>query len=174
MGLIMLIYDPAQDPSNYVFRLLRLMNQLTHTEVELDKYRIIDFYLMFPSALASMRLPDIPALKGVRQQVKSEENRYNAIRNPRLHFMKVENLQLATVRHLVSIGILDADAFEHRLLKRTTTPLGVELDQRLTAAMKTADPISRVLLNIISTVQLLGKDGLKARSKLMEHKYDTE
>lgn len=121
-----------------------------------------------------MRLPDVPALKGMKQKVKSEENRYNAIRNPRLHFMKVENLQLATVRHLVSIGILDVDAFEHRMLKRTTTPLAVELDQRLSEAMETAEPISRLLLNIISTVQLLGKDGLKARSKLMEYKYDTE
>lgn len=170
----MLIYDPSQDPTHYVFRLLQILKQRPTNQIEFDKYRIIDFYLMFPSALASMRLPDTTDLKSLKQIVKSEENRYNVVRSPHLHFAKVEKLQLSAVRHLLSIGILDRDAFGHRMLQRTAVQLGEELNRMLSDTIENADPLRRIILEKIMEIGLFGSNGLKARSKLMEYKYDAE
>jgi hypothetical protein len=47
----MLVYHPAFDIYNGVFRMLQLVTFMKQENVELDKIRIWDFYLTFPNQL---------------------------------------------------------------------------------------------------------------------------
>lgn len=54
----MLVYHPAFDIYNCVFRMLQLMTSMKQNEVELDKLRIWDFYLTFPNEARENKLSE--------------------------------------------------------------------------------------------------------------------
>ena len=167
----MLIYDPALDPSHYIFRLLKIIHNAIDTEIEIDKYRIVDFYLLFPVALAKFRFPG-GAPTEIRRTLKALENRYTGILSPQLHFQKNGMLQIAAISHLSSLGILDNDRLKSRMLKRTKKSLPEEINQKLTKTINNKSEIETFILSVVLQLPLLGDGGLKARSGLLEHKYD--
>ena len=83
----MLIYHPAYDAFHCVFRMLAIIE--TVPNIEVDKARVLDFYLLFPALMADIRLP--VELAHARKLAKSVSNIYhdplskkNAFRDLRL------------------------------------------------------------------------------------------
>ncbi|MES2400494.1 MAG: ABC-three component system middle component 5 [Pseudomonadota bacterium] len=167
----MLIYDPAFDPSHFVFRLLLILSKVANSTIELDKYRIIDFYLIYPIALTNFRAPGT-SFKELKRDLKATESKYNAIKNPVPHFMKVEILQRAAINHVTALGFLYKDKLDQQILCRTAKELPEALNERLLSATTNLTSIEEFILGDILDLPLLGSDGLKARSGLIEHKYD--
>lgn len=167
----MLIYDPALDLSHYVFRLLRFLEAIENIEVEVEKYRIIDFYVLYPTALAKFRSPG-NSMTEVKKVLKSIENKYNSIQSPKLHFKKIENLQNAALTYMVSIQILDAVSFKGKIIKRTTKSLPLELMKKIQQSNATNDVVEKYIYEDMFALPLLGSKGLKDRSELLEYKYD--
>ena len=47
----MLVYHPAFDMHHCVFRMVRLLNRLPVGSCQVERMRILDFYLLFPSLI---------------------------------------------------------------------------------------------------------------------------
>lgn len=167
----MLIYDPSLDPNHYIFRLLRIIDSANGQEIEVDKYRIIDFYLLYPSALTKFRFPD-SSIDNIKKISKLMENKYNSINSPNFHFRKIEEFQKSAMWHLASLGFLDKIKLENRILKRMSKPLADELEERIYMAKNNLNEIENFLLSDALELPLIGKNGLKDRSGLLEYKYD--
>jgi hypothetical protein len=168
----MLIYDPSLDPNHYIFRLLRIVSSIEGGEIEVDKYRILDFYLLYPSALAKFRLPESSA-SNIKKAKKIIENKYNLINSPNFHFRKIEDFQKAAMWHLALLGFLNKEKLETGILKRADKRLAGELEERVSINKSYLDEIESFILSGALELPLLGKNGLKDRSGLMEYKYDT-
>lgn len=171
----MIVYNQAYDLYHTIFRFLQFLNRFEKGElIEIEKLRIWDFYLLFPSKIHSIRLKqnesDIRKLK--KRFVKDSKNPYEIITENRKVFEKLKPYQLAALNCIASYGIIDKSLLnQHRI-----SILNKDI---LTEFVKKYDELSDKEMNVISLMtshfnqmSLFGVDGLKNRTKLMESKYD--
>jgi len=164
----MLIYHPAYDAYHCAFRMLTVAEHVKDLEVE--KARLLDFYLAFPGMVQTIRLPD--ALKTLRAQAKAAGNVYRDPVSSLSTFRDMRHIQEAALKSVAASGLIDLKRYEIGFVTRTEMPIGPALKERLDAFLSTNGPVVEGVLNGLSQVPLLGHDGLKHRSQLMEYRYD--
>lgn len=165
----MLIYHPAQDAYHCVFRMLAILDKVR--ELEVDKARILDFYLAFPSALASIRWPT--HLRHAKKLAKTEDNPYRDPISPATTFRGMHLLQSAALRCIAASNLIDAPAFELNSIQRTDTPLTEAVQSGINYFFQRNEAVADLVLEHLSAIPLSGRDGLKARTSLMEYRYDS-
>ncbi|WP_412841972.1 ABC-three component system middle component 5 [Cereibacter johrii] len=137
----------------------------------LDTARILDFYLCFPSLICEFRSPkDIVKLHNVLKR-KYTPNSYQETPRPAVMFRRMSAAQSAASSSLHSYGFFDHDAFTNGRVART--PLAIP--ERLSVAVREHRRDNSELvayLDDLKSRSLLGPDGLRARSKLEEFRYD--
>lgn len=164
----MLIYHPAFDAYHCVFRMLLLADQLF--DLEVDKAKLLDFYLLFPGAVKNIRLPE--TLKNLRAQAKEAINVYRDPVSELSTFREMRHIQDAALKCIAASGLIDLERYEAGFVTRTKTPINPALRTKQAAFLNESPSIIKSILSELSRIPLLGHDGLKHRSQLMEHRYD--
>lgn len=164
----MLIYHPAYDAYHCIFRILAIAESIA--QLEIDKARLLDFYLLFPSAIASIRLP--ASLKDARKLAKSVANVYHDPVNPSSTFREMSHIQLASLQCIAASGLIDRELFEAGLISRTKEKIPESLQQKVIDFLASRQSVAEIVLQGLAEIPLRGNDGLKHRTELMEYKYD--
>jgi len=166
----MLVYHPAFDIYNCVFRMLQLLTAMKQHEVELDRLRIWDFYLTFPNEARKIKFPTaLSELKKVFKQ--KDENPYEDLIDAKKIIERMKPYQIEALHCLASYGLIEAKSLSKNLIVRTEKELPQEL-------LENFENISTEKLNIIKLVigfaelPLYGQMGLKYRTGLIEFRYD--
>ncbi len=165
----MLTYHPAFDLYNAMFRMLRLLRQLGDRSIEVERLRILDFYLLFPSLLRDIQMP-ISARK-FRSRIGNEPNSYEVLPDPKRLFDRLDSYQMAAVQCLAAYSFVDPEELKQGRVKRTSRALPPELETRIEQRNE-SDFIVELLTGPLVDVDLYGKSGLKQRTDLFEHRYD--
>lgn len=164
----MLIYHPAYDAYHCVFRMLAVAERVKNTEI--DKARLLDFYLVFPGAIEKIRLPsDMRALRQVAKDVA------NVYRNPVSNsstFLEMRHIQEAALKSIAASGLIDIDRYSAGYVERTLMTLPSSVEKKLHEFLSVNSLVVDAVLNELAKIPLLGRDGLKHRSQLMEYRYD--
>lgn len=164
----MLIYHPAYDAYHCVFRMLVVAERLT--DLEVDKARLLDFFLLFPGMVKAVRLPD--TLKALRTQAKAAANIYRDPVSGISTFREMRHIQEAALKSMAASGLIDVRRYEAGYVTRTQMPINPMLKAKLDEFLNVNQPVADSILNGLSQIPLLGHDGLKHRSQLMEYRYD--
>ena len=164
----MLIYHPAYDAYHFVFRMLAIAESIP--QVEIDKARLLDFYLLFPSAIASIRLP--ASLKDARKLAKSVANVYHDPVNPATTFREMRHIQVASLKCIAASGLIDRELFKAGFISRTNVKMPMKLHNKVGEFVTSRQPIADIILQGLAEIPLRGDGGLKHRTELMEYKYD--
>lgn len=164
----MLIYHPAYDAYHCVFRMLCIVSKLPN--IELDKARLLDFYLLFPSAISKIRLPKTHS--SGRQLAKLLANVYRDPINPSATFRELKYIQEAALKCMVASGFVEAKSYEVGLVVRTKLPLPDNMLEAISAYLEKNLELSEFVLDELATIPLKGLDGLKDRTGLLEYRYD--
>lgn len=164
----MLIYHPAYDAYHCIFRILAIAESIP--QVEIDKARLLDFYLLFPSAVASIRLP--ASLKDARKLAKSVANVYHDPVNPATTFREMRYIQEASLKCIAASGLIDRELFEAGFISRTNVKMPMKLHYKVGEFLASRQPVADIVLQGLAEIPLRGYDGLKHRTELMEYKYD--
>ncbi|KVT83340.1 ABC-three component system middle component 5 [Burkholderia ubonensis] len=164
----MLIYHPAYDAYHCVFRMLLIAEHVKGLET--DKARLLDFYLVFPGLVRKIRLPD--SLRELRAQAKKVVNVYRDPVSEASTFQEMRHIQEAALRAIAASGLLEMGAFSAGYISRSKASLPSSLAEKLTAFLEESGPIATGVLKGLSEIPLLGHDGLKHRTQLMEYRYD--
>ena len=166
-----LAFQPAFDVLHTEFRFLRLRRMIgSDASWHFDKLRIIDFYLVFFFRLTEVRLlPKHRALK--KLALEYSRKHYEMQPDDHLLFSRMEVSQKAAITSLVSFGYFDNQQFEHELLVSTRLTEPDRLNKRIEEINANEERLIKAL-GEIATYETLGPDGLKARSGLIEHRYD--
>ncbi|MEP4531467.1 MAG: ABC-three component system middle component 5 [Cyclobacteriaceae bacterium] len=138
--------------------------------IEIEKIRILDFYLVFPSELL-----EIKTFRGFRKYSKylnEEVNKYERVINTKRLFYKMESIQLDAIKGLISYGIMDSESFKNGRLDRTDKQLSEELQNQIHEANTNKMNLISLLTGPLASIDLYGRLGLKERTKLLEFKYD--
>ena len=110
----MITYNPAFDLYHCIYRMAHIAQKLDDGEsFEIDKVRIWDFYLLFPSKLfdVTIRLPETDIRDARNQYVKRIKNPYEYCGDNRKLFEWIKPFQLSALNCLVSYGILSKDDY---------------------------------------------------------------
>lgn len=137
---------------------------------EVDKIRIIDFYLSSPAALRNFKFPT--ELRKKRNIFSKKVNEYNDILNQRSLFFEMQHIHKAVLDMLVSIGLIDSTKFKQGNVYLLRDHLTDELSQLLDNSSSIDNDMSDLAISGLAQLPLLGVNGLKDRSGLMEHRYD--
>lgn len=165
----MLIYHPVYDVNHGMFRLLRLLNASPSESLEWDAYRIVDFYYVFPHLLAEVSWPR--AFNGQKKKYKGSASSYTRIPSPKVFIRQLRGVHETIVRSLASKGYLEPIGDVPMTLKRTEQEIPEQLVRAFARADQDEDLVELLAVNIAS-IPLAGKDGLKARTRLLEHRYE--
>jgi len=136
-----------------------------------DQLRIADFYLVFFFRLGRARLS--PKHRAIRNLAKSMgAERYEMQPDDQLIFSRMEKTQRAAMGALLSSNFFDSEQFLSGILveglSQETQPLSIRLDE----ANKADSRLLGAIHSLVTEYDLLGADGIKARTGLMEHRYD--
>lgn len=169
-------YNPAFDLYHSIFRMANIAAKLAEGEsLEVDKVRIWDFYLLFPDKVYGIHLRhDEENLKEYRKTIKKLNNPYDYHGDNRKFFEWIKPVQESALGCLVSCGILSKEKYEQgRVCVGDRDALAAFLQKAGTISLR-----ERNVLAFMSTLSLAmpltGQYGLKARTELLESKYDAE
>lgn len=167
----MLVYHPAFDLYNCIFRMLCLLDASPEDEIPFDKLRIWDFYLTFPGEVAKISFPfQLRSQRAVF--VDAGNNVYEKLNNRNRIFERMHSYQHSAIRCLASYGFVDAGALNKNLVKRTNK----KYPDNIKAEISEISPIKKSAIDLLVKdflyLPLFGKDGLKDRTRLIPFKYD--
>jgi len=81
-------------------------------------------------------------------------------------------MQDAAIQTLVIQGLLDGDAFAQGIATRSDAPLSGNLSERIALSNEAQPDLMTFLLVDLADIAFNGPDGLKARTRLGEFRYD--
>jgi hypothetical protein len=136
-----------------------------------DQIRIVDFYLLF-----FFRVKDIH-LSNRHRFIKSLASslagaRYEIQPSDRLIFGKMEKIQETAIGTLSTKGFFGAADFKRNGVERTSMKEPPEIASRIDLVNNRDEEIMRALRTLVDDYDLLGSSGLKARTGLLEYRYD--
>jgi len=166
----MLVYHPAFDIYNGVFRMLQLVTFMKQEHVELDKIRIWDFYLTFPNEARKISYPtSLSELKKIFK--KRPENPYEDLIDSKRIINRMKPYQMAALRCLASYGLIDGDLLAKKIISKTDKDIPSELLDKINDLSVEKSNIIKLIVGF-HELPLYGKAGLKERTGLIEFKYD--
>jgi hypothetical protein len=164
----MLIYHPAYDAYHAVFRTLMIVEELHSLEIE--KVRLLDFYLVFPAEIRHVRLPR--GHLADKRRAERLVNVYHGPVNGAQAFRDMEPIQLAAIRALAASTLIDPTQYEQGYAVRSKEPVPNDLAKPVHSAKAREQTMTDYVLGKFASIPLRGSDGLKERTRLMEHRYD--
>lgn len=169
--MINITYLPAIDPFHAVFRMFVLFPTETAVPCPVEVARLLDFYICFPALINDFKSPrDIIKQYNLLKK-RYKENSYQVTPKPAVIFRRMQASQSAALSSLLSYGFLDRETFQEGRIARTTK----EVPKRICAEVERHRGTNEELiayLEELKTRNPYGPDGLRARSKLEEYRYD--
>lgn len=166
----MLIYHQRNDVFHCMFRILSILKLLEGRKVEIDRLKIMDFYLVFPHLISNITLPRARGSSVIKKKAQTLDIPYENLPSNKILFSEMGDFQLQALDILRSKEIVDfdesgwltvGDNFQDNSIKILVTDNGF-----------TSKEFFEVLVNVLSQCSLHGPNGLKSRTGLMEYRYD--
>lgn len=171
----MFIYHPAFDVFHTAFRMLVILDSLNEQSVELERFRIMDFYTVFPFELRKLNLNEVSNdLKIYKKIIPKEANPYENILNGFKILERMRPYQMDAIKFLISYGYINAEIFNQNYRIQTMNkeiPLEIlnEWESLSTNASKNA---LKLVTGGFASVIFNGDKGIKAKSGLLVFRYD--
>ncbi|WP_145140044.1 ABC-three component system middle component 5 [Roseomonas gilardii] len=169
--VIQLSYQPAFDAAHAIFRFLRIKIFLGLINIEFEKLRILDFYLLFPFQAAGIRLRTEDVwVRAIAKKLEGHRS-YAKLPSPEILFEKMKVSQVAGLQTMAAAGSVDIEAMRNSLVKFKHFDLPADLVAKINQANE-REVETMEIVKALQHYPLLGKDGLKDRTGLLEYRYD--
>lgn len=171
--MMQISYQPAFDPYYAVYRLLRLRQVvLINQKLHRDHLKILDFYLQFPFRIDDLRLQqsDRKYRRLAKEYLRSKP--YGDLPDDRILFNRMSPIQSAALDTLAVKGLIDRNLYDSGTVKSADTHIPPHLLERINADNAEQSGLMSFLITLATDYELLGSNGLKDRSGLMDHRYD--
>ena len=171
----MITYNPAFDLYHCIFRMIHIIQRLDDNDcLEVDKIRIWDFYVLFPSKTYTIMIRrNEEDLKSWRKHyINKTKNPYEYNGDNRKLFDRLRPYQMAALSSLVSYGIIDKKHFLNKEIMISNRALLNKFIEKTGALSQTESNTLSFMSLFSKSMSMLGIYGLKSRTNLMESKYD--
>jgi hypothetical protein len=169
--MIQISFQPAFDPFHAAFRFLRMHSILAeHRSLHFDQLRIMDFFLLFPFRVGRIRFKTQHRRFRRLAEEYLDRKPYGELPDDRLLFDRMEPFHVAALESLRSHGYLKPS--DDLSLVSIAAPLPPGLTERIQSENKRDQSLLEMLSVLASEYELMGRDGLKDRSDLLDYRYD--
>lgn len=168
-----IVYQEAFDPYHAAFRILRLRSIApTGPALATDHVRVLDFYLVFPFRLKAFKFKQ-PHVR-FRKMLKSYDDArpYGSLPDDRILMDRMRPMQMAALATLARRDLIDRAALASDKIIWVDTQPDPDLAEAIAARNADHPVLGEVLSFLITEYDTTGPDGIKARSGLIEHRYD--
>ncbi|MEV3810200.1 ABC-three component system middle component 5 [Aeromonas dhakensis] len=163
----MIIYHPFKDANHCSYRIISLLYK-SKIKVNESQINFMDFYYLFPEQLN--KINGWPrANSKLAKKLSDITVHYEQIENPRRIFFELKLLRKNTLAHLFSKGILSLSD-DLLILHEEKLPSKLIDTLESDAFRKSFEFIT--ITSEIPKLKIKGNRGLKARTNLMEYRYD--
>ena len=133
---------------------------------------MLDFYLLFPFLIEDIRLA--PKHRKYKKMAQNYERLkpYGEQPESRSLFDRMEPMQIAALETLASRNILEPKLFKESKVQLLLDAVPTELAARAAQANEADQSLIEFLAVFATEYEFLGDNGIKARSGLMEFRYD--
>lgn len=163
----MIIYHPFRDANHCSYRIISLLYK-NKSKVNEEKINFMDFYYLFPSQLKNINGWPRSNSK-LAEKIKFIESSYEYMENPRRIFFELNTIRKNTMAHLFSKGIISLEE-DNLVLNDNKIPQSL-IDTLEEDSFRVSFVFS-VITNDIPKLKIKGNNGLKAKTNLMEYRYD--
>ncbi len=168
----MLLYHPAIDFFHCWMRFASILYDFGVEGVEYDRIRIVDYLLCFPSEVRNCRLP-VKQSGEIRKQIGKLPRSYEDPNSLKQAFVEMYRIQKQVTMDMVAKNIIQREMYREGLLVPNVESFAMGLLQAAAQNWKVRDEEwYHLTLKTLYAIPLNGKDGLKARSGLLEYRYD--
>jgi hypothetical protein len=167
----MINYHPVGDAYHCCYRLLILTEATKSEVISYDLLRLMDFYFLFPHLLKKISLPN--TYKKYRKNFDSIEEPFEVLSSPTRVFYTLSGVQDTAFRSLVARGYFERNAFMEKSEVRLINPLENNITKLFESEGKIKEEWFSAFVEIFLKSEFHGEKGLKARSGLLEYRYDT-
>lgn len=136
-----------------------------------DVFRLTDFYILFPAMLKTIS-PFPAELRPFKKILNDIPDAYELMPNSKRVLFELEEIQLTAMQNLVAKGLIDSERFKGGVVSRTDLKIPNKIASAIESDQKTTQEWFRFAVKELPLVEFFGKKGLKARSQLMEYRYD--
>lgn len=171
----MIVYNQAFDLYHTIYRFLQFLNRFENNVlIEVERLRIWDFYLLFPSKVHDIRLKQNESdIRKIRKEfIKDVNNPYERISEDRKIFEKIKPYQLAALNCIASYGIIDKTLLNQQRISIIQKDILNEFVKNIEELSPKEKNVITLMTSHYFQLSLFGHDGLKNRTNLMESKYD--
>ncbi|RCK45506.1 ABC-three component system middle component 5 [Thalassospira profundimaris] len=169
--MIQIAYHPAYDTFHTTFRVLRILSCIPEETIKVDKLKILDFYMAFPRLTT-----DITGLQRQHKKYKlnSFPKPYGELPSPITIFNQMGPIQDAAIQTLCLQGFLDFDieSLMHGEIQLSELGIPEALTASISLRNEKEASLIEYLIEVLLPIPLDGPKGLKARTGLMEYRYD--
>lgn len=167
----MILYHPVYDVNHCIYRMLLILETSTQKNIPWELFRLMDFYLLFPHVLKEIE-PFPIKLKPFKAVVRSISDAYETMPNKKRIIFSLESIQSTAIQNLMAKGLINVELFKNQVVSRTEYDIPVEVMTTIESDNRQREDWYRLIINELPLIEFEGKGGLKARSKLMEYRYD--
>lgn len=166
----MLTYQPQNDIYYGIFRFLSILTRDSSKEYNVDLFKILDFYFLFPNFIPDIRVTS--ELLKDKNKFKLYKNAYAIEGNQKQIFHKLNKIQDKIIEILVTKNILNIAKIKIDIISlNPNTDIPFFLLQQIEAKNHENYNLLEFLTKLY-TLPFYGEDGLKDRTGLMEYRYD--
>ena len=166
-----LTYHPLFDPYHCAFRIIGFLAYNKGKAFQEDTIRIIDFYQLFPSELKQILAPSHLVTRRNRLTKNSSSISYAELPSARQLFMDLSRIQSITLRYICAKSVIDRKQFLAGFLLLNDRAMNNVMDESINNYVS-ANGDLLAFLSALAQESLNGPKGLKARTGLMEFRYD--
>jgi hypothetical protein len=170
--MVSLAYHPAHDSYHASFRAMQLLVMSGSKSYPLDAFRILDFYLLFPFLLKSINRPQESISLFNSLGLGKLKEPYQRLPSPRTAFLQIEGIQTTAYRHLAAASILNLEEFQAGRVQLFQPEIGDPLRSAVAAQNERDKSVLKYLIDVLGELPVHGPGGLKARTNLLEFRYD--
>lgn len=164
----MLAYHPAFDIYHCCYRILLCTDYSELPSMEIDRIRIWDFYFTFPHQTNRISFPR--DLEDLRPKLDFTKNPYENVQDPLMVFERMRPFQITAIKFLFGHGFFERTEDDSIIRSSRQTP------SLLVPELTTLSFAHQYVLQLVSSaynrLPLYGPSGLKARTKLIDYRYD--
>lgn len=164
----MIIYHPIYDIDHGRFRLLHLLSCASSHRLHWDAYRIIDLIYLFPSLMK-----DIDTTRGLvtlKRKISARDAKYDQLPNPRVFIEQIVGIHEIIITSLLSQKLISEELYNNNIIGLGDEEIPIAL-QDLISASPDHEFVSK-MCGELSQIPINGPNGLKSRTRFLEHRYD--
>src|SRR5690554_6850346 len=166
----MLIYSYMKDPFHTSLRMAQIIVE-NEGDIEKERLEIYDFACSAPYILSNSTLPQ--TAKKLKKFKRESKESYSGFQNNAKLFFGQKNVQETALRLMLGYDLICKDQIKCGKIKKTESGAW----ENILEILQTSTSIDKSLISALSEelkdMPISGKNGIKSRFKVMEHKYDS-